>query len=81
VQVVITECDYTFHNGKLLHHWNVQLLGTGRVVARIDQIDNDRAEFTTYGDHPGGNRYQTIAIDNFDNRVLAWARRRFNKEI
>lgn len=79
MQVVIIEQDYTFHNDRILHHWNVQLLGTSKVVARIDEIGRgEEVQVKTYGNHPGGNRYRQFeTMDKATDVVLKWAKRRF----
>lgn len=79
MQVVIVEQNYTFHNGKILHHWNVQILRTGKIVARINWTGKDgECQLVTYGNHPGGNRYRSFdSIETVTEVVLKWASRRF----
>lgn len=81
MQVVIIEQPYTFVNKKLLHRWNVQLLGTARVVAQINENLNGTYQLQTRGNHPSGNRYRTFgSMEKVNEVVMKWAGRRFGKQ-
>jgi hypothetical protein len=79
MQIVIVQQDYTFHNGEMRDHWNVQLLGTGKTVARINQLSATHYELITYGDSKHGNRYRTFeGMDKMTDVVMKWGKRRFS---
>lgn len=78
-QIVITERDHTFDdNNHIVFHWDVTLLNTGKLVARMKEWHGGTCELVTFGNHPGGNRYRRYRSNEEMNKVLVkWARRRY----
>jgi hypothetical protein len=82
MQVIIVEQDNTVIDDKLCGRWNIQLLGSGKVVGRIEEAPNGMCRLFTQGNHPSGNRYRWFStLDEAWTVALKWGSRRYARRV